>query len=196
MPQYGPTRIWQIQEEPAALGLQLELMYIDYIQLWSGETPWASRHPSELLNISLSSWEKVCAQGHHQCSYAIVWAHVPKLVGNGFRSSKSSWALQQELELIKNGKPHELLGKTLSFWTSNLALGQELEHLVTQSWTTTWAPGHKHDRSRNSMSSWETAWANSHLSGLLVVKLIWTKWSFRKEVITHQGPEDGCIFLD
>ncbi len=33
-------------------------------------------------------------------------------------------------------------------------------------------------------------------TGLMNVKLIWTKWSFRKEVITHQGPGDGCIFLD
>ncbi len=110
------------------------------------DTTRALMQQFELRDKYLSSWETAWAQGH-----------LPEL----FNKSLSSWKMEIHMNI---------LGKTLSFWTSNWALGPELEHLVTQSWTTTWAPGHKPDHSRNSMSSWETAWAVRGLSQLPFVK--------------------------
>ena len=135
------------------------------------DTTSAFMEQFELRDMYLSSWETAWAHGH-----------LPEL----FNKSLSSWKMEIHMNI---------LGKTLSFWTSNCwALGPELDHLVTQSWTTTWAPGHIPDRPRKRMSSWETAWAICQASSML--NLFEQNEVFRKEVITHQGPGDGCIFLD
>ncbi len=146
MPQYGPTRIWQIQEELAALGLQLELMDIQL---------WASRHPSELLGNGLSLWT-------------------------------STWALQQELELIKlkyhmnfkakpwaSGHPTEPSGKSLSIWSLNL--GQRLEllgiNLITQG--IAWALGKQPELTAICQRTFPTTFCKELTIGLMC----WSSWA-------------------